>query len=137
MDVLIEHDGGLRFKATSGEVTVTTGKNEDDPVGDGMSPGALFISALGMCVGTYVARFCARHEIAHEGMRVEVAYRNTTNPDRCEAIDLKIVMPGDVPQKYRKVLQRAADSCYITKSIEHQAAVNVSFEEAAAEENAA
>ncbi|NIN12761.1 MAG: hypothetical protein GTN78_12000, partial [Gemmatimonadales bacterium] len=55
MEVLVEHESGFRFAATSRGYTITGGKGEDgNEERDGMWPVQLFEAALGMCIGGYV-----------------------------------------------------------------------------------
>ena len=62
--------GGVRFDVTSGTHYVVTDQPVADGGGDaGMSPVELFVGSLGSCVGYFVARYCARHQIPCVGSR--------------------------------------------------------------------
>ena len=125
MKIMVEHDRDMRFMAKCGRYVVATGKAEDDKHNNGMWPGQLFIAALGACIAGYVVAFCKRHNLAHEGMTVELDYESADSPSRATVANAVVNLPALVAAKYRRALIRTADQCYITQSIEHRMQVGV------------
>ena len=128
MEILVSHMGGLRFKAQARGHTVITGEDEAEPAGPaGMWPGELFVAALGMCIGGYVASFCKNHGTAYEGMTVELTREPARKPSRIKEVQVKVRLPELPSEQEQKAIIRAADLCYITQSIVHGMTVSVSL----------
>jgi uncharacterized OsmC-like protein len=129
VEILVSHLGGTRFKAEVRGHTVITGEHEDEPSGPrGMWPGELFVAALGMCIGGYVASFCKNHGTAYEGMTVELTREHTRNPSRIKDVQVRVRLPEPPSEQERKAIIRAADLCYVTQSIVHGMTVSVSLD---------
>ena len=128
MSMMIKHDQGMRFAAQSGHYTTVIGKAEgDDDNKNSMSPGQLFIAAIGACIGVDVVRFCDRHGLPYERMTVELNDENEDSPPCVASVNATVTLPAPVPEKYRGATLRAAQQCYVTQSIEHNMAINVSL----------
>lgn len=128
MSIMIKHDKGTRFIAQSGDYEVVIGTAEgDNHDKNSMSPGSLFIAALGGCIGAYVVRFCERHGLAYEGMTVQLDYETEDSPPRVASVNAAVTLPAPVPNKYRVAVLRVADQCWVTQSIEHNMAIDVSL----------
>ncbi len=126
MDMTIKHDKGMRFAVRSGNCELIIGKaGPDSDAEDSMSPGELFIAAIGCCVTAYVIRFCDRHDLPSEGTTVGVEYESGDSPPRFSSVDVTVNLPSHVPDKYRAPIVRAAEQCYVTQSIEHNMDIKV------------
>lgn len=128
MNLTIKYDGGTRFLATDGEFTVTAGVGRDSEK-DNMSPGKLFIASLGMCIRTYVVKFCKRHEIPYEEIEIKLDYMNASSPTRVNKVNIELSLPEEVPEKYKSALLRVADQCYVKQSIEPKLGIKFSLSE--------
>ena len=127
MDITVTHDRGMRFVAQCGSQTVTMGKADgDDEAEQGLSPGQLFIAALGGCIAGYVVQFCERHDLHYEGLTVRLQYENAESPSRVAGVHAIIRLPAAVPPKYRSAILRVAEQCYVTQSIRHNMPVDIS-----------
>ena len=129
MEVLVKYENGFRFSAICRRYTVTTGRGEDgNEERDGMWPAQLFEASIGMCIGGYVAKFCKEQGIPYENMTIELSRRieasssGTTpsgvKPSRTIRIDAKILLEAKLSHEQKQGILVAADSCYITKSIQ-------------------
>jgi uncharacterized OsmC-like protein len=94
----------------------------DQPVTDGgqnagMSPVELFVGALAGCVAYFVGQFCARHEIAREGLRVEAEWEMAEGPHRVGSITLAIHLPHRLTPEQKERLLKVAHACTVHQSI--------------------
>lgn len=73
MNVTAAFRGGTRFDIVGQRHAVVTDQPTEDGGRDaGMSPVELFIGSLASCVGYFVGRYCARHQIPTEGFTIDV-----------------------------------------------------------------
>lgn len=130
MDLIVEHEKGYRFKVSDGKFTVTAGiADRDSPSErDNMSPAKLFVASLGMCVGTYVRKFCERHDIPYERMEIKLNYQKAKSPSRISEVNIEVKMPTDVPKDYRSGLIKYAGNCFVKQSIEQGLDLDLSIE---------
>jgi putative redox protein len=118
MEVLVAYENGTRFVATCDGCEVATGKGDDgDGSRDGMWPGQLFVAALGMCIGGYVASYCKHHNIPCDDLRVELDRDTARAPSRTTSVTAKIHLGAEVSGKDAAAILRVADRCHITNSI--------------------
>ena len=116
--IVVRHDSGDRFTATTRGYTAVAGKGDPDKGGeDGMFPGELFIASLGMCIGAYVVSYCRNHGLSYEGMTIEMLRETADNPRRVKRVEVRVRMPSALSEKDRQILLRVADRCYVTQSI--------------------
>ena len=133
--MVVTHEGGLKFVAEVRGHRVET----DQPVRAGGSDSApmpleMVGVALGTCVALYVQQFCAMRQIPHEGMRVEVQTAGAQGPNRVGLFDVRVVLPGPVPDQYREAIDRVARSCPVHNTLMHTPEIVVRVEaEAGAE----
>jgi len=120
MKLTVQHQAGPRFRAEyEGHVVTVDQPEEVGGTGKGMGPVALFMAAMGSCIGTFVYTFAAQRGIEHDGFRVEVEWEYAENPKRVAEANAKIIWPSKVPEKYRSGLIKAAEQCVIHKTL-HQ-----------------
>lgn len=118
MKLSVSYHGGARYDITSGSHRVVT----DQPVEDGghnagMSPVELFVGSLAGCVGYFVGRFCTRHQIACEGLRVEAEWTMAEGPHRVGKINLAIHLPHRLTVDQKERLLKVAQGCTVHQSI--------------------
>lgn len=115
--ITIEFPGGLKVNAKVGEHLIQTDQPLDEEgEGSAPSPYDLFLSSLATCAGYYVLAFCRTRNISTEGIKiVQKAQRNSLG--KLESISIEIEVPTDFPPKYVPVLERAAHSCSVKRTI--------------------
>jgi uncharacterized OsmC-like protein len=118
MTLSVIYQGGTRYDITSGGHRVVT----DQPVEDGgrnagMSPVELFVGSVAGCVAYFVGRFCARHRIPCDGLRVEAAWDMAEGPHRVGAIDVAIHLPHPITAEQHERLLKVAHGCTVHQSI--------------------
>jgi len=118
MEILVAYENGTRFIATCDGHQVVTGTGDDGDTGrDGMWPSQLFVAALGMCIGGYVASYCQHHGIPCADLRIELDKETAQAPSRTTLVTVHIDVGIRLSQKDAKAILQVADQCHITNSI--------------------
>ena len=118
MTLRVAFHSGTRYDVTSGRHKVVT----DQPVVDGgqdagMSPVELFVGSVASCVGYFVGRFCARHDIPQDGLSVDAEWETAENPHRVGQISLAIHLPHRLTPDLKERLLKVAHGCTVHQSI--------------------
>lgn len=118
MNLTVTYKRGSRFDVTSGTHTLVT----DQPVKDGgndagMSPVELFVGSLASCIGYFVGRYCARHQIPCKGFTIDVDWSYAEQPHRVGAVELRVNLPSDLTPEQRETLLKVAHGCTVHQSL--------------------
>lgn len=90
------------------------------------TPMALFIASLGTCTGVVIKSFCDARNIDPEGISLkQEIIRDESN--FIKDINFKLSLPSHFPEKYKKALLRATNSCTVKKHILSPPNINVSY----------
>lgn len=126
MKLQVSFHGGTRFDIVSGKHRIVTDQPEGDGGQDaGMSPVELFVGSIASCVGYFVGRFCARHEIPREGLTVEAEWTMAEGPHRIGAVSIAIRLPHRLTQEQKERLLKVAHGCTVHQSIAVPATVDI------------
>lgn len=126
MKLQVSFHGGTRFDIVSGKHRIVTDQPEGDGGQDaGMSPVELFVGSIASCVGYFVGRFCARHEIPQEGLTVEAEWTMAEGPHRIGAVSIAIRLPHRLTQEQKERLLKVAHGCTVHQSIAVPATVDI------------
>jgi uncharacterized OsmC-like protein len=122
-------DGGVRFTADVRGHKVLV----DQPVQAGGQDSApmpleLVPTGLGTCVALFVQQFLVTRGLDATGLTVEVGTHGAANPHRIGTFEVKVRIPGGVPEKYREAVRRAAEGCTVHHTLTHQPEIAVSIE---------
>jgi len=98
----------------------------------GPTPLELLGAALGTCVALYVQQFFRVRGIDHSGMRVEVEQRGATHPSRVGQFVAHVILPAELPEGTRALVDRVARNCPAHNTLVHGAEVSVEIHTAAA-----
>lgn len=129
--ITTSYEGGLRCRAThgpSGTTLVTDAPVDNHGRGESFSPTDLVATALGACMMTIMGIAADRHAIDLKGMTVETTKEMTSAPPRRIAslrTTLTIPLPPDHP--HRQLLEQAAHTCPVHKSIHPEIAAPIEF----------
>ena len=117
----IIYKGQLRCTLThgpSGSVIQTDAPKDNMGKGEAFSPTDLVAAALGSCMLTVMGIAAAKHNIDLKGSAVEVSKEMITTPVRCIGkINVILNMAPGIPQDKRSMLEAAAHSCPVHKSL--------------------
>lgn len=117
----IDYEGELHCRAVHGPSR--TELATDAPVdnqgrGESFSPTDLVATALGSCIMTTMGIVAARRDVSLKGMRMRVGKEMTTEGPRKIArltVDAEVPLAADHPE--REVLERAAETCPVHRSL--------------------
>ncbi len=117
-EMKISFPGGLRVDAEYKGFVIKT----DQPVysgGDDSAPAPfdLFLASIATCAGYYVLAFCNKREIPTEKAALVMKTRRNPETKRIEKISIEIKLPPEFPEKYKKAVIKAVDSCSVTAHI--------------------
>jgi putative redox protein len=133
VEIDIVYEGELRCKAQHGPSGVVL--NTDAPVdnqgkGESFSPTDLVATALGCCMTTIMDMVARRHGYPLDGSRIKVIKEMIQNPVRRIGqltVDVHIANGSRLPDKDRKILEQAARTCPVWKSLNPEIKVPVTF----------
>ncbi len=129
-DIEIIYIGDLRTKAEhlkSGVVWDTDAPVDNMGKGESFSPTDMLATALGSCMLTIMGIKANQHNLDIKNTKVEVRKKMGENPRMISKIELKIIFANDIEIKYRKLLERAAHQCPVSKSIHPNIDESVEF----------
>ena len=118
MDMVVNFAGGRKIYASYKGFTIKTDQPESSG-GGGTAPAPfdLFLSSIGTCVGFYVVRFCQERDISTDNINVVLKKERNSDTGMIGKISLDINLPEGFPEKYRKAVIAAADTCAVKKHI--------------------
>jgi putative redox protein len=127
----IVYEGQLHCGLThepSGSVISTDAPKDNMGKGAAFSPTDLVAAALGSCMLTVMGIAAARHNIDIKGTTVEVSKEMVTAPvRRIGSISVILHMASGIPQDKRSMLEAAAHSCPVHKSLHPDVQTPIQF----------
>ena len=130
--ISICYKGGLRCEAVhgpSGQKLFTDAPVDNHGKGESFSPTDLVATALGSCMATIMGIVGDRHGIDLRGMTIEVEkVMSADAPRRIAKLEttIKVPLPSDHPQ--RVLLENAALTCPVHKSLDPEMEKPVDFQ---------
>ena len=129
--VRVSYEGGLRCRAThgpSGAEVVTDAPVDNHGQGQSFSPTDLVATALGACMLTIMGIVAERHGWDLAGATVEVEKSMVADPDRrIGSLGVVIQVAGEHDAKARTVLERAALTCPVHRTLGANVDIPVRF----------
>jgi len=117
---------GFLFKATcDGHEVITDQHQAEGGTDRAMTPAELFIASLGTCLGVYAVRFCKRHNLPTEELKISLDWAVVKDPWRIGSIKAEIYYPHDISETEKKGLLRMAEACFIHETILHKPEVAI------------
>ncbi|HWB08559.1 MAG TPA: OsmC family protein [Pirellulales bacterium] len=112
----------------SGAKLATDAPKDNHGKGETFSPTDLVATALGTCMLTVMGIVAQRHNIPMEGVKASVGKEMATSPvRRIGRLTVEIHVPGDLPPEQRKLLENAAHTCPVHKSLHPDIDIPVNF----------
>jgi len=117
-EIRLNFPGGLRVEAEIRGFTVAT----DQPhlQGGGASapaPFDLFLASIASCAGFYVLSFLRSRHMNMAGTSVVMRTEKNQETRRIDRILIDVRLPAGFPDKYRRAVIKAVDSCAVKKHI--------------------
>ena len=127
----IVYEGQLRCALThepSGSVIATDAPKDNMGKGEAFSPTDLVAAALGSCMLTIMGIVAAKHNIELKGTTVDVSKEMVSSPvRRIGSISVILHMAPVIPQDKRAMLEAAAHSCPVHKSLHPDVQTPIQF----------
>lgn len=125
------YEGQLHCALThepSGSIIQTDAPKDNMGRGEAFSPTDLVAAALGSCMLTVMGIVAARHNIDLKGTIVDVSKEMATSPvRRIGSITVTLHMAPGIPQDKRTMLEAAAHSCPVHKSLHPDVQTPIQF----------
>jgi len=129
--ISIVYEGQLRCSLThgpSGSIIPTDAPKDNMGQGEAFSPTDLVAAALGSCMLTIMGIVAGRHHIDLKGTSVDVTKEMVSVPvRRIGSITVIFHMPSGIPQDKRAMLEAAAHSCPVHKSLHPDVQTPIQF----------
>ncbi len=129
-EISIEYLGELRTQIThglSGVKLITDAPPDNQGKGESFSPTDLAAAALGSCIMTIVGIAAKTHGISMEGSKSKVEKIMASDPRRIGELVVDITFPSALNQKERTILERAAHSCPVGRSLSNELKETIQF----------
>jgi len=115
---IVKHNQGMQFTAENRGHKILFDLPKDIGGTDAAStPPEVFISSLGACIGVYVVGYCERHNIAYEGLTIELFWEKADNPARIDQIEIQLKFPKPVPADKKPVILKVANGCLVHNTL--------------------
>ena len=132
MTSTIIYEGNLRTSAThlySGTTIETDAPLDNQGMAQRFSPSDLVATALGSCMMTIMGIKARDMQIDLKGVKIELQKHMKADPRRISAVDVIFHFPETVKlnEKEKTILERAALTCPVAKSIHPDIEQRVTF----------
>jgi putative redox protein len=120
MTATVTYKGGLRTEAKhirSGNTIITDAPIDNKGKGEAFSPTDLVATAIASCMLTIMGIKADEMNLAIEGTKADVEKIMGTEPRRISQVNICINIPIDTDEKTKKILERAALTCPVDKSV--------------------
>lgn len=129
MDIVYAGNLRCRLKhGPSGQEITTDAPLDNNGKGEAFSPTDLLASSLGACMMTVMGIVAARHSIRLDGTAISVEKEMIADPiRRIKKLTVRFQMVSGIPEDKRNMLETAAHSCPVHKSLHPDVDVDVAF----------
>ncbi len=115
----IRFPGGKKVNAIYKGFTIQTDQPiEEGGEGSAPEPFSLFLASIGSCIGIYVLSFCKKNQIPTGDIRLLLTFEKNQNTHMIEQIQIKIILPKQFPDKYKKAVVKSAEICAVKRHLE-------------------
>lgn len=126
----VTYKGGLRTEAThirSGNTIITDAPVDNKGKGEAFSPTDLVATALASCMLTIMGIKADEMQINMKGATAEVEKIMASEPRRIAQVNILIHTPIEADDKAKKILEKAALTCPVDKSVSESMVRDVKF----------
>jgi len=131
VEIRVAYEGALHTTAEhgpSGATLATDAPKDNEGLGEAFSPTDLLATAVGSCMLTTMGILARRKGWLLEGGRVRVEKHMVTGAGRrVGRLVLEFELPAAVPEDARPVLERAAHTCPVHRSLHPDVEVEARF----------
>ena len=126
----IKYLGDLRTNSIhlqSSDEIITDAPTDNKGEGEAFSPTDLFVTSLGSCKLTTMGIIAQDYNIDLDGTYTKLTKIMSSNPRRISEIHVDVFFPKNISLKDRKILEHAARNCPVSKSINSEINLILSF----------
>lgn len=127
-NIKVDFPGGKKVYATIGDHVVKTDQSvENGGEGAHPEPFDLFLCSLATCAGINASEFCARHEIATNGLGLDIECRRDETRRLYDHIMITVTLPAGFPEADRPALRKAMEGCAVKRHAAPEIQVGIEF----------
>ncbi|WP_293746656.1 OsmC family protein [uncultured Paraglaciecola sp.] len=93
--------------------SVSVGGDESHP-----EPFDYFLASMPLCAGFYIRKFCEARDISTQGISLTQEHSTIGEDKYHKRFSIKVSLPEGFPEKYKKALLAAANTCTVKKVIQ-------------------
>jgi len=126
----ITYTGKLRTSCEhirSGNTFITDAPVDNNGLGEAFSPTDIVATGLGSCMITVMGIKANRLDVDLSGSTVEIIKHMASEPRRIAKIEAKLMLPSDISEKNRKILEHTANTCPVIYSLHSDIEKEISF----------
>ncbi|HUK56880.1 MAG TPA: OsmC family protein [Nitrospiria bacterium] len=95
----------------------------------GITPVEMFVGSLAGCIAYFAARFCQRHAIPADGLRVTMHWDYAERPHRIGEMTAYVDLPAPLDPPMKRRLQQVLEGCTIHQTLADPPKVSVVINE--------
>ena len=84
---------------------------------EGITPVEMLVASLGTCIGYFAVRFCQRHKIQTQGLKVSMEWDYTEQPHRIGSMTAHVNLPVTLDSALKTRLEKVLEGCTVHNSI--------------------
>jgi len=126
----VEYLGELRTRLIhfeSGDTLLTDAPKDNEGKGEAFAPTDLVATALASCMISIMGIKARKNEIDIVGTKAEILKVMKSSPRRISRIEIEITFPKSYNDKNKKMLERAAITCPVGKSLHNDIKQKITF----------
>jgi uncharacterized OsmC-like protein len=126
----VEYLGELRTRLIhieSGDTLFTDAPKDNEGKGEAFAPTDLVATALASCMTSIMGIKARKNEIDIVGTKAEILKVMKSSPRRISRIEIEITFPKSYNDKNKKMLERAAITCPVGKSLHNDIEQKITF----------
>jgi putative redox protein len=125
LEITLQYTEGARFVAQARQHRLVVDQPAEDGGGDhGMTPSELLLTALGSCVGQYVAQYLKLHGLPSDGLLVGVEAKSSARPLRIRNFEVRVIAPG-LSDRQLRALEKSFPTGLVQNAIAQENALHV------------
>ncbi len=116
----VSFPGGVQVNANVAGFDVLTDQPEDNGgTNAAINPFYLFLSSLATCSGFFALRFCQQRDLPTAGLGLTLDAERDEETHALKKVCIKLQLPAEFPDKYKKAIVRATEQCSVKKALMH------------------
>ncbi|WP_421134021.1 OsmC family protein [Alteromonas sp. A079] len=88
-----------------------------------------FLASMPLCAAFYIRKFCEARDISTDGISLSQEHSTVGEDKYRKAFSINVSLPEDFPEKYKKALLAAANSCTVKKVIQAMPEFSIQIDE--------